>query len=48
MIIGTDIKAIYLNDEQFKLNEKNKPRIFANALEIKETKIYLKKYFYIM
>ena len=41
-VIGTDIKA-FLNDEQFKLNEKNKPRIFANALEIKRDQNLFKK-----
>ncbi len=34
-IIGSDIKA-YLNDESFKVNEKNKPRVFANTLIIKD------------
>ncbi len=34
-IIGTDIKA-FLNQESFKLNEKNKPRIFANTIEFKD------------
>ncbi len=33
-IVGTDIKA-FLNQESFKLNEKNKPRIFSNAIKIK-------------
>ena len=32
-ILGTDIKA-YLNDESFKLNKKNKPRIFSNTMKI--------------
>ena len=36
-LLGTDIKA-YLNDESFKINEKNKPRIFANTLRIDEKK----------
>ena len=31
-ILGTDIKA-YLNHEDFKINEKNNPRIFANAMK---------------
>ena len=31
-ILGTDIKA-FLNDENFKINKKNKPRIFANILK---------------
>ncbi len=34
-IIGSDIKA-YLNDASFKVNEKNKPRVFANTLRIKD------------
>ena len=34
-IIGSDIKA-YLNDESLKFNEKNKPRVFANTLRIKD------------
>ena len=34
-LLGTDIKA-YLNDENFKINEKNKPRVFANTLKIEE------------
>ena len=36
-IIGTDVKA-YLNDENFKTNKKNKPRIFANTVSIKDKK----------
>ena len=27
---------VHLNDESFKINEKNKPRIFANTLKIDE------------
>ena len=34
-MIGTDIKA-YLNDEQFKADKRNKPRIFANSMQIKD------------
>ena len=34
-IIGSDIKA-YLNDASFKINEKKKPRVFANTLRIKD------------
>ncbi len=34
-IIGTDIKS-FLNDNDFKINEKNKPRVFANAVNIKD------------
>ena len=32
-IIGTDIKA-FLNDKSFKINEKNKPRVFANTVKL--------------
>ena len=32
-ILGTDIKA-YINDQNFKVNKNNKPRIFANTLKI--------------
>ena len=32
-ILGTDIKA-FLNNETFKVNEKNKPRIFSNTVSI--------------
>ena len=41
-VIGTDIKA-FLNNEQFKINEKNKPRVFANAIEIKKNQNLFKK-----
>ncbi len=34
-IIGTDIKA-FLNQDSFKINEKNKPRVFANTINFKE------------
>ena len=33
-IIGSDVKA-YLNDKNLKDNEKNKPRVFANTVNIK-------------
>ncbi len=36
-IIGSDIKA-FLNNENFKINEKNNPRIFANTLKINNKK----------
>ena len=36
-IIGTDIKA-YLNQASFKINDQNKPRVFANTLKIKDQK----------
>ena len=35
-MIGTDVKA-FLNDEQFKINKENKPRIFANTAQLKES-----------
>ena len=41
-ILGTDTKS-YLNQEEFKINEKNKPRIFANTINIKKEKAVLKK-----
>ena len=36
-IVGTDIKA-YLNQDDFKINEKNKPRVFANTIKIDNQK----------
>ena len=36
-ILGTDIKS-YLNDQNFKINKLNKPRVFANTLKM-STKI---------
>ena len=41
-ILGTDIKA-KINQEDFKINEKNKPRIFANAVQISEKKSLFEK-----
>ncbi len=41
-IVGSDIKA-YLNDKDFKINEKNKPRIFANTVKISEEKDFYNK-----
>ena len=32
-VLGTDIKA-FLNDDDFKINSKNNPRIFANTLKL--------------
>jgi len=32
-IIGTDIKA-FLNDKDFKIDERNKPRVFANTVKL--------------
>ncbi len=44
-ILGSDIKA-YMNDQDFKINQKNKPRIFANNLELnKEKNIFHKGIF---
>ena len=34
-LLGNDIKS-YLNNDKFKINKKNKPRIFANTVRIKE------------
>ena len=41
-ILGTDIKS-YLNDPNFKINEKNKPRIFANTLQMNKKKTEFNK-----
>tara|TARA_B100001093_G_scaffold361578_1_gene346309 strand:+ start:1760 stop:4159 length:2400 start_codon:yes stop_codon:yes gene_type:complete len=41
-ILGTDIKA-FMNNEDFKINEKNKPRIFANNLKLDSEKSIFKK-----
>lgn len=35
-MIGTDVKA-FLNNEQFKINKENKPRIFANTAQLKDS-----------
>ena len=44
-IIGTDIKA-FINDENFKANKRNKPRIFANTMSInKDFNIFTKSIF---
>ena len=32
-ILGTDIKS-FLNDQSFKIDQRNKPRVFANTLKI--------------
>ena len=34
-ILGTDIKA-FLNDDAFKIHKDNKPRIFANTIQIND------------
>ena len=36
-ILGTDIKA-FLNQESFKINQKNKPRVFANTVKLGKKK----------
>mgnify|MGYP001277948346 CR=1 FL=1 len=41
-MLGTDIKTFF-NDDNFKIKEKNKPRIFANSLKIKEKNKNFKK-----
>ena len=41
-ILGTDTKA-YFNDENFKINDKNKPRIFSNTTSINDKKSYFNK-----
>ena len=44
-ILGTDIKA-FVNQEDFKINKKNKPRIFANTMRVnKEKNIFNKSIF---
>ena len=41
-IIGTDAKA-FLNNNQFKYNKENKPRIFSNVINIKNDQTKFKK-----
>ena len=36
-VLGTDIKA-FLNHDDFKINEKNNPRIFANTMSLNDNK----------
>ncbi len=44
-IIGSDIKA-FMNDENFKISEKNKPRVFANSFNSnKEKSTFIKSIF---
>ena len=44
-ILGTDIKT-FLNDDSLKINKDNKPRIFANSVQIKdENKLFKKSVF---
>ena len=41
-IIGTDIRS-FLNNPDFKINEENKPRVFANTINIKDEKTQFTK-----
>jgi len=41
-MVGTDIKA-FLNEDSFKFNEKNKPRIFANTVQFKNSNTKFQK-----
>ena len=41
-ILGTDIKA-FLNNEDFKMNNKNDPRVFANSMQSNENGISFNK-----
>ena len=41
-ILGTDIKA-YMNHQDFKINKKNKPRIFANSVKLDKNTNYFNK-----
>ena len=41
-ILGSDIKT-YINNEDFKINDANKPRVFANTLKISKTKSLFNK-----
>ena len=41
-ILGTDIKA-YLNEQAFKINKDNKPRIFANSIRVDKKQGVFKK-----
>ena len=43
-ILGTDIKA-KIEQEEFKPNKSNKPRVFANTMEMEEKYLHLKKVF---
>ena len=46
-ILGTDVKA-YMNDKQFKVNKKNKPRIFSNSIRLKDNKSIFDKNIFTM
>ncbi len=41
-ILGTDIKA-FMNHQDFKINKKNKPRIFANSVKLDKNTNYFNK-----
>ncbi len=41
-MIGTDIKA-YFNDKNFKVDKRNKPRVFANSINFKDSNTHFKK-----
>ena len=41
-LLGTDIKS-FINNENFKINTENKPRIFANTVKMNEELLLLKK-----
>lgn len=41
-ILGTDSKT-YINDEKFKINQKNNPRIFSNTINLKKEKSTFEK-----
>ena len=44
-ILGSDIKT-YINNEDFKINDANKPRVFANTLKkLVKQKVYSIKVF---
>ena len=43
-ILGTDIKS-FLNDKSFKIDQRNKPRVFANTLKINKQILNLIKVF---
>ena len=41
-ILGTDIKA-FLNHEDFKINSKNKPRVFSNSIKLEKNRSQFNK-----
>ncbi len=46
-IVGTDIKA-YINEKNFKVNKDNKPRVFANTININENESTFSKSIFTM